>query len=296
MEGLDGVKKKFSFMTFDDALALEKAIGPKTRVLIVGAGLIGLKCCEGIAERVKSVAVVDLANHVLPSILDEYGAQIVQRTLEAKGVKFYLSDSVARFEEKTATLKSGARIDFDVLVVAVGVRPNVELVKNAGGEVRRGIAIDERGETSLKDVYAAGDCTESRDIVTGDHKILALMPNAYLQGHCAGVNMAGGDEVFDKAVAMNAIGFFGTHVLTAGVYTGDSFEEKEGDKYKKLFYKDGYLNGFILVNEPERAGIYTSLIRERTPLSQIDFDLIKNSPALMAFSSKARADKLARRV
>ena len=296
MEGLDGVKKKFSFMTFDDALALEKAIGPKTRVLIVGAGLIGLKCCEGIAERVKSVAVVDLANHVLPSILDEYGAQIVQRTLEAKGVKFYLSDSVARFEEKTATLKSGARIDFDVLVVAVGVRPNVELVKNAGGEVRRGIAIDERGETSLKDVYAAGDCTESRDIVTGDHKILALMPNAYLQGHCAGVNMAGGDEVFDKAVAMNAIGFFGTHVLTAGVYTGDSFEEKEGDKYKKLFYKDGYLNGFILVNEPERAGIYTSLIRDRTPLSQIDFDLIKNSPALMAFSSKARADKLARRV
>ena len=117
-----------------------------------------------------------------------------------------------------------------------------------------------------------------------------------MQGHCAGVNMAGGDEVFDKAVAMNAIGFFGTHVLTAGVYTGDSFEEKEGDKYKKLFYKDGYLNGFILVNEPERAGIYTSLIRERTPLSQIDFDLIKNSPALMAFSSKARADKLARRV
>ena len=296
MEGLDGVKKKFSFMNYDDALALEKAIGAKTRVLIVGAGLIGLKCCEGIAERVKSVTVVDLADHVLASILDEYGAGIVQRALEEKGVKFYLSDSVAHFEKTFAMLKSGARVEFDVLVVAVGVRPNVELVKSAGGEVRRGIAIDTRGETSVKDVYAAGDCTESRDIVTGEQKILALMPNAYLQGHCAGVNMAGGDEVFDKAVAMNAIGFFGTHVLTAGVYTGESYEEKTNEKYKKLFYKDGYLNGFILVNEPERAGIYTSLIRERTPLSDIDFELIKKSPALMAFSVKARAEKLARRV
>lgn len=296
MEGLDGVKKKFSFMNYDDALALEKAIGAKTRVLIVGAGLIGLKCCEGIAERVKSVTVVDLADHVLASILDEYGAGIVQRALEEKGVKFYLSDSVAHFEETFAMLKSGARVEFDVLVVAVGVRPNVELVKSAGGEVRRGIAIDTRGETSVKDVYAAGDCTESRDIVTGEQKILALMPNAYLQGHCAGVNMAGGDEVFDKAVAMNAIGFFGTHVLTAGVYTGESYEEKTDEKYKKLFYKDGYLNGFILVNEPERAGIYTSLIRERTPLSDIDFELIKKSPALMAFSVKERAEKLARRV
>lgn len=296
MEGLVGVKKKFSFMTYDDALALEKAIGAKTRVLIVGAGLIGLKCCEGIAERVKSVTVVDLADHVLASILDEYGAGIVQRALEEKGVKFYLSDSVAHFEETFAMLKSGARVEFDVLVVAVGVRPNVELVKSAGGEVHRGIAIDTRGETSIKDVYAAGDCTESHDIVTGEQKILALMPNAYLQGHCAGVNMAGGDEFFDKAVAINAIGFFGTHVLTAGVYTGESYEEKTDEKYKKLFYKDGYLNGFILVNEPERAGIYTSLIRERTPLSDIDFELIKKSPALMAFSVKARAEKLARRV
>ena len=283
-------------MTFGDALALEKAVSKRRRVLIVGAGLIGLKCFEGIAARAKSVSVVDMADRVLPSVLDEYGAGIVRRALEEKGAKFFLSDCVERFSGNVAYLKSGAEIGFDVLVIAVGVRPNTELVAQAGGTVRRGIAIDARCRTSLQDVFAAGDCAESRDAVTGEHKVLALLPNAYFQGHCAGVNMAGGEESFDSAIAMNAVGFFGTHVLTAGAYEGEIYVEKEGEKYKKLFFKDGCLNGFILVNEPERAGIYTSLVRERTPLSQVDFELLKRAPALMAFSQAARAEKLARRV
>ena len=79
MEGIASVKERFRFMTMDDALALEKALSPEKRVLIVGAGLIGLKCLEGILHRVKSVAVVDLAGRILPSILDETGAGIVQR-------------------------------------------------------------------------------------------------------------------------------------------------------------------------------------------------------------------------
>lgn len=295
-EGLDSVENKFTFMTFGDALALEKAVSKRRRVLIVGAGLIGLKCFEGIAARAKSVSVVDMADRVLPSVLDEYGARIVRRALEEKGAKFFLSDCVERFSGNVAYLKSGAEIGFDVLVIAVGVRPNTELVAQAGGAVRRGIAIDARCRSSLQDVFAAGDCAESRDAVTGEHKVLALLPNAYFQGHCAGVNMAGGEESFDSAIAMNAVGFFGTHVLTAGTYEGESYVEKEGEKYKKLFFKDGCLNGFILVNEPERAGIYTSLVRERTPLSQVDFELLKRAPALMAFSQAARAEKLARRV
>ena len=107
MEGIEQVKEHFHFMTMDDALALEKALSPEKRVLIVGAGLIGLKCLEGIADRVRSVAVVDMADRILPSILDEYGAGIVQKALEEKGTEFYLSDSVAKFEGNTAHLKSG---------------------------------------------------------------------------------------------------------------------------------------------------------------------------------------------
>lgn len=99
--------------------------------MIIGAGLIGLKCAEGIKERVKSITVVDLADRVLPSILDETGSAIVKDFLEKQGIEFHLGDTAAKFAGTTATLKSGLTVDFDVLVIAVGVRPNTSLVKDA---------------------------------------------------------------------------------------------------------------------------------------------------------------------
>ncbi len=296
VEGLDGVKEKFTFMTMDDALALEDALSPEKDVLVVGAGLIGLKCMEGILDRVKSVTVVDMAERILPSILDEEAARLVQRQLEEKGVKFVLGDSAARFTERRAILKSGKEIAFDILVVAVGVRPNVELVKEAGGEVHRGIVVNERQQTSLEDIYAAGDNCESFDICSKQSRILAILPNAALQGECAGKNMAGGNEAFLNAAPVNAIGFFGSHIATAGVYEGESYIERGENSYKRLFYRDNALKGFILVNHIERAGIYTSLIRDMVPLDTVDFELMKKNPALLAFTREARERKLSRRV
>ena len=295
MQGLDGVKDRFPFMTMDDMLALEGALSKDKDVLVIGAGLIGLKCVEGILERVKSVSVVDMADRILPSILDKEGAAIVQRGLEARGVKFFLG--AERFEGSAAYLKnSKKKIEFDILVVAVGVRPNTELVKESGGEVNRGIVVDKGMRTSIKDVYAAGDCAEGYDSSVGSGRILALLPNAYFQGSVAGVNMAGGMAVHDDAIPMNAIGFFETHVLTAGVYEGECIEEVSDKVYKKLFLKEGRLVGFILINDFLRAGIYTSLIRNKTPLAEVDFELIKNRPQLLAFSAEERKQMLAQRV
>ena len=294
MEGLDQVEKKFTFMTLNDALALEQAITPDSKVLIVGAGLIGLKCAEGIFEKVGSLTVVDLANRILPSILDEEGSKLVQDYIESKGVKFYLSDSVAKFENGTATLKSGAEVPYDIVVIAVGVRPNVELAENAGIEVNRGILTDIHCATNLPDIYAAGDCTVSHNIASDQDQILALLPNAYMQGETAGIEMAGGEANYDKAIPMNAMGMLGLHMITAGVYDGEVYKEQSCEGYKKLFVKDGKLKGYILIGDViKRAGIYTSLIREQTPLDEIDFDLIKHSPQLMAFAKKERKVKLA---
>lgn len=294
MEGLDQVEKKFTFMTLNDALALEEAITPDSKVLVVGAGLIGLKCAEGIFEKVGSLTVVDLANRILPSILDEEGSKLVQEYIEKKGVKFYLSDSVAKFENGVAHLNSGAQVEYDVVVIAVGVRPNVELAQQAGIDVNRGILTDVHCATSAADVYAAGDCTVSHNIVSGQDQILALLPNAYMQGETAGIEMAGGEANYDKAIPMNAMGMLGLHMITAGVYDGEVYKEQSCEGYKKLFVKDGKLKGYILIGDViKRAGIYTSLIREQTPLDEIDFDLIKHSPQLMAFAKKERKVKLA---
>lgn len=291
MEGLDQVKKQFTFMTLDDAKALEAAISPKSRVLIVGAGLIGLKCAEGICDKVGSITVVDLADRILPSILDIPGSRMVQRHIEGQGIEFHLSDSVQQFEPGKAHLKSGKTLEFDVLVLAVGVRPNTSLIQSIGGEVGRGILTDDRCATSLPDIYAAGDCTESFDITTGQMRVLALLPNAYMQGECAGINMAGGEKRYDRAMAMNAIGFFGLHIITAGSYEGEDFVAQGKESYKRLFTKDNRLIGYILIGCIERAGIYTALIREQTPLDSIDFELVREKPQLMAYTKKKR-DKI----
>lgn len=291
IEGLNTVTEKFTFMSLDDARRLKAALGRDERVLIIGAGLIGLKCAEGISDKVADITVIDLAPRILSSILDEDGAWLIQSHLEEKGIRFLLSTKTKCFDRNRAYLESGEAIDFDLLVLSLGVRPNTALLAGIA-EVDRGIVINARSETTAKDIYAAGDCTQTLDISSGQNRIMALLPGAYMQGECAGVNMAGGKMSFDKAIPMNAIGFFGKHIITAGNYTGQVYAANGEDEYKRLFYSDNRLNGYILIGDVNKAGIYTSLIRERTPLDSIDFTLICEKPGLMAFTKEARGRKL----
>lgn len=292
VEGLESVKSKFTFMSLDDAKDLDNSLTPDSKVLIIGAGLIGLKCAEGIRKKVSSITVVDLSDRILSSILDKEGASVVQSHIEKENIEFILNTSVAKFLDHKAILSNGEEVDFDVLVLAVGVRPNINLIKEINGKVDRGIVVDEFCQTSLSDIYAAGDCCESHDITTDQNKVLALLPNAYMMGECAGTNMAGGEKIYDKAIPMNAIGFFGLHLITAGSYEGDVYTQNIPGQYKKLFAKDGLLKGYIIIGNIEKAGIYTSLIRDRVPLSDIDFELICRKPSLMAFSKIERKKKL----
>lgn len=294
MTGLDKVAKKFSFMKLDDEKAVKEAVFDGARVLIVGAGLIGLKAAEALEHYNAKMTVVDLANRILPSILDEDASEIMQKHIESKGVKFILNTSVSEFTENTATLANGETVEFDMVILAVGVRPNTELVKDAGGNVGRGIITDNKQLTSLKDVYAAGDCTESYDISIDGNRILAILPNAHNQGVVAGKNMAGKEAYYLNAFPMNAIGFFGLHIITAGSYDGEAMVETDGVNYKKLVVKDKQLKGFILMGKYiERAGIYTSLIREHITADECDYELMMKAPQMMAFNRERRNDKLA---
>ena len=291
-EGLDSVEKKFSFMTLDDALELEAAVDKSSRVLIIGAGLIGLKCAEGLAGRSAHITVCDLADRVLSSILDEPCAKIVADRLTDAGIELRLGTSAAGFDKNTAHMTDGTDVEFDVLVLAVGVRANIALAKDAGLACGRGITVDDKMRTSAEGIYAAGDVCEMSNLYSDDKKVMAILPNAYIGGYTAGVNMAGGEARFENPVPMNSIGFFGYHIMTAGSYEGELFEQTDGDTVKKLYTENGCLNGFMMLGNVARAGIYTSLIRNKTPLSEVDFDLVAKEPSLIAFTEKYRRQKL----
>lgn len=291
MNGLDKVHYH-TFMSYDSAKAIRAEAKDGMRVLIIGAGLIGLKAAEALSAYNAKITVVDMADRILPSILDVRAGVKMQKHIESQGVRFILGTSAEELSEHSAKLKNGVTVDFDMLIIAVGVRPNTELISDAGGKVDRGIITDLTQKTTLDDIYAAGDCTVSYDASSDCNRILALLPNAYMQGEVAGRNMAGREFNYVNAIPMNAIGFFGLHIITAGSYEGEEYVDEGENTYKKLVFRDNTLKGFILMGDVRRAGIYTSMIKERIDLGEVDIELMKKAPQMMMFGKARRLDKL----
>ena len=194
-------------------------------------------------------------------------------------------------------LKSGKTLKCDMLVVAVGVRPETALAEKAGLDVNRGIITDTQTmQTSSPDIYAAGDCTVSVDMLDGSKKIIALWPNAVAQGRVAGSQMAGGDLTLGGTYSVNAIDFYGLRICTCGLINaqGEQYSDmikQQGDEYKRLVLEGNRLVGFVLINSSTNAGIYTSLISNKIDLSTIKNDIL-DTPSLFMFDKDIRTTKL----
>lgn len=292
IKGRETAKNTFTFTTMDDAAGVGEILDKNSKVVILGAGLIGLKTAEAVVGQCAGVTVVDLADRVLPSVLDTESAEIIEAHLTSQGMVLKLETSITEIGDMEVTLSDGELLPYDILILAVGTRPEMSLVEQAGGKVERGIVTDDHQQTSLKDIYAAGDCTQSYDITSQTAKNMAILPNAYLQGEVAGQNMAGGSAVYEKAFPVNSMGLLGLYMLTAGSRIGESITVKTDESYKKFYTKDGVLKGYIIIGNCDRGGIYTDMIREQTPLETVDMEMLIKEPGLMAFNPGERYAKL----
>ncbi|WP_392887653.1 NAD(P)/FAD-dependent oxidoreductase [Eubacterium limosum] len=292
IKGKETAKNTFTFTTMDDAAGVGEILDKNSKVVILGAGLIGLKAAEAVVGQCAGVTVVDLADRVLPSVLDTESAEIIEAHLTSQGMVLKLETSITEIGDMEVTLSDGELLPYDILILAVGTRPEMSLVEQAGGKVERGIVTDDHQQTSLKDIYAAGDCTQSYDITSQTAKNMAILPNAYLQGEVAGQNMAGGSAVYEKAFPVNSMGLLGLYMLTAGSCIGESITVKTDESYKKFYTKDGVLKGYIIIGNCYRGGIYTDMIREQIPLETVDMEMLIKEPGLMAFNPGERYAKL----
>ncbi|MGB7957079.1 MAG: FAD-dependent oxidoreductase [Candidatus Nitrosopolaris sp.] len=224
--------------------------------IIAGAGLIGLEMVEAFKKRGHTergdmdVTVVEMADHILPSLLDKNMAKIVERELEANGVKIILGESVEEILGRDGQIKgirtSAKRdIDSDLIVLGTGVRPNSEIARDAGVELgyANAIKVDEYMRTNIPAIFAAGDCATARNYITNKDTYVPLGTTANKQGRVAGENVAGGNTRF-RGIAGSAI----TKVF-------DLFIGKTG-----LTSEEGIRNGFDPVEEViesiTRAGYY----------------------------------------
>lgn len=302
MENVSGKANALTFLDLAAVKEIKQMANEKTKAVVIGAGLIGMKAAEGLVKICKSVDVVELSPRVLPSILDEKSSKQVKKHLEDNGIKFHLENTVVKAVSKgkqitAVTLKDGKKLACDLLILAVGVRPCTELAEKAELEVNRGIITDTQTmQTSDSNIYAAGDCCVSTDMLDGSKKIIALWPNAVQQGTVAGAQMAGADLTVGGTYSVNAIDFFGLRICTCGLINaqGDEYRDvikKDDDEYKRLILKEGKLVGFVLINCSQNAGIYTSLISNQISLDTLEGD-ITDIPSIFLFDKDTRITKL----
>jgi len=187
-------------------------------------------------------------------------------------------------------LADGRRIECDVVVVAVGVRPRLALAADAGLKVNRGIVVDDRMATSHPDVFACGDVAEAYDCVLGSNRVVPIWPGAFRGGRVAGMNMAGQDARFDDSSVMNSLKYFGMSLVSAGEINVEGPDGKVIDgyqvmrkldrrrgAYRKIVVRDGRLAGFVFAGGIERSGVVNWLLRERLDVSSFSDRIVDES-------------------
>ena len=304
---MDGLNKRdvFTFINMDDVKTIKEVAMAGSKAIIIGAGLIGLKAAEALTILGLEVTVVELADRVLSAILDDASAHIVQSHMEKQGVKFELGTSVEAIiggdKAEGVVLKNGKKYSSEIVIVAVGVRPNTEVVKGTDVKVNRGIVINEYCQTNISDIYAAGDVAEGFDLVYYQQRLIPILPNAYNQGEIAGLNMAGETSVFKGGFAMNSIGFFGLPMITAGIIKPE--EEKfevmvksspEKSSYRKIILENNVVVGYIFLNNVDRAGIITSLIGEKIDVEEFKEALMRDGFGYIDLPQQLRKSRMLR--
>jgi len=283
-QGIKGIKKTnvFGFRTIKDTKDILGQLPVTKSACVLGGGLIGLKAAYALKKRNIEVKVIIKSRQVLSQMLDFEAANIVQRRLEDNGIEIILGQDVTEIigngDIKAVKLDSGKVFGCSMVIVGKGVQPNVDLVKDTDIKVNEGIIVDNRLQTNIPNIYAAGDVCESFDLTKKSYSINALWPVAVEQGKMAGRNMAGDSLNYDGSLGMNSIEFFGLPVVSLGIYKikepGAHIEElklsnTKENIYKKIILMDNIIIGAIFVGDIRNSGVFLRLIREKIDVSSI---------------------------
>lgn len=208
--------------TLDDADRIREKAKTSRSALIVGAGFIGMEVGASLTKLGIQVQMVEVKPYIWSTFVDERVSRFFQEYFEKRGVKFLLNESVNAFEERgrvKATLSSGGEIEADLVLVATGIQPNVELAERSGISVNNGILVDKHLRASLDNVYASGDVANIEDPVSGKRRRIEHWNNAEYTGRLAARNMMGKEEEYDFLSTVWS-DIFDLHIESAGETTG----------------------------------------------------------------------------
>lgn len=261
--------------TLADARQIIAHLKPGARVLQMGAGFIGCIILEAIAARGVQLSVVEMGDRMVPRMMGEGAGGMIKRWVEKKGVTVYTSTRVESIEHAApllVRLSNGAELPVDLVISATGVRPNIGFLEGSGIRCLQGILTDDRMQTSVEGVYAAGDCAEAFDSITGKTIVSAVQPNAADQAYCAGMNMAG---KYARQRGVTQINVLDTLDLIStsfgqwqGVPGGEHAElaDEANFRYIRLEFDGDVLVGSNAIGHVEHVGLVRGLIQSRITL------------------------------
>ena len=265
---------------------------PAKNVVVIGSGPIGIEAAVALRKKGANVTLIEVMDHILPRLLNEKPASIIRQILEEQGMKVLTAEKVTKFSGNSAVegiITDKRQLECSLVVVAAGVRPNTEIAINAGLEIGSlgGISTDNYMRTSMEDVYACGDCVESKDIFSGESILSLLWHNATRQGWVAGCNCVGKPSKFIGSSDATTIEIFGHYISSVGksgasFNTQDDYELTEkttGLEYRGLLTVNNQLVGMQLIGKNERAGLLVSKMIRKDRLDELA-EIISSSKLL----------------
>ena len=254
-----------SFWTLDEARGVIAAIKPGSHVVMVGAGFIAFTILNSILSLGATLTIVELAPRILPRMIDDTGAKLVEDWLTKHGVTIRTGARLARIEDakgrKRLRFAGAGDIVCDVVIMATGIKTNLDWLKGAGVTINRGIVVDDRLRSSVPNVYAAGDVAEGRDLISGKGDVHAIEPTAQEHGRVVGSNMAGKDVRYRGSLIINIVEVCHLDVASFGAWDDNRADAAAGLRadrpaYRKLLFSGDRLTGAIILG---RSGdIWTS--------------------------------------
>jgi NAD(P)H-nitrite reductase large subunit len=262
--------------TLEDARRIAARARPGARVVQMGAGFIGCIIMEALASRGTKLTVVEMGDRMVPRMMGPGAGGLLRRWVEKKGVAVRTSARVdailARDGALEVQLASGERIPADLVISATGVKPNVGFLAGSGIQVDRGVKADAACQTNVPGVYAAGDCAEAFDNLTGTYFVSAIQPNAVDQAACAAANMAGGKALLRAVTPINVLDTLGLVSASfgrwEGVAGGQRVEVSDPARFRHLHleFQDDVLVGANVIGLTEHVGVVRGLVEQRIHL------------------------------
>ena len=285
MPRIDGLDKDgvFAFRTLDDTRELIRRSSDSTRAVVIGGGLLGLEAARGLQAHGCQVTVLHLMPTLMERQLDPDGGAYLLGKMEELGIRVLLGRTTTAVlgngHVEGVALSDDTCLDADLVVVAAGIRPNVELAYKAGVAVNRGIVVNDYMETSAPDVFAVGECVEHRSICYG------LVAPLFEQGKVLAATITGNKgPTYTGTVQAAKLKIMGVDVFSAGDWSEQNsepvrYEDRALGVYKKLTLRDGKLAGVILVGDTSDSHRYMEWLRTDADLTSQRRHLLFPPPA-----------------